>query len=270
MNALEPITDFSHYPSLVADHASARTSNRYAFIPTDRLISVLDRAGWKVANVLEKRNRNSELRSFGEHLVRFRRLQDFNRLAVIGEHIPEIVLTGSHDGTAAWEMLFGLWRFVCGNGAIVADGMFATHRIKHIGYQDQNVIEAVADVVESAPKVLDRVKEWQALPLEPKEQLALAESAIVAKYGEEGLSKYNPQRLLVPVRREDTEKNLWTTYNVLQEKLVEKGGRFAENNNNTRRHSSYKKARGIQSVSENVRVNQALWMLADKMAQLKK
>ena len=268
MKTYSPITDLSIYPSINQIHGSDRTSSRYTFIPTQRIINILDNQGWKVSSIMEKQSRKDNLRGFGDHLVRFRREQDFGISAVIGEHVPEIVLTGSHDGTSAWEMMFGLFRFVCGNGAMVAEGQYAGHKIRHVGFQDQNVIDAVADVIETAPRILDRVKAWEALPLERAERLALAEASVVAKYGDEGLAKMDIERLAAPTRREDAEPNLWTTYNVLQEKLVERGGRFAVNSNSGRR-TRFKQAQGISSVSENVRVNQALWMLADKMAQLK-
>ena len=275
MRQVEPIREFSQYPSLVAMQASSKVSDRYTFIPTQRIIDVLNKQGWQVSKIQEKRSRKDELRGFGEHIVRFRREADFGIQAIVGEHVPEIVLTGSHDGTAAWQIMFGLWRFVCGNGAVVAENEYASHRILHKGYQDQNVIDAVYEVVETAPRVLDRVKDWQQLQLTGPEQIAFAESAIVAKYGSDDANKYNPSRLIQPVRYADTinreyvnSNSLWNVYNIAQEKLVEKGGRFAVNNAEYRR-TTLKKARGIQNVGENIRVNQSLWMLADKMAKLK-
>lgn len=275
MKQTEPITDFSPYPSLTAAQPSNRVSDRYTFIPTTRIIDVLDREGWKVSRIQEKRSRVDELRGFGEHIVRFRRQQDFAMTAVVGEHVPEIVLTGAHDGTAAWQMMFGLYRFVCGNGAVVAENEYASHRILHKGFQNQNVIDAVYEVVETAPRVLNRVKDWRAIALTGDEQKAFAEAAIVAKYGSDDAGKYNPVALIHPMRRDDMiitdfagRNNLWNVYNIVQEKLVETGGRFATNSG-ARRRSNIKTARGIQSVGENIRVNQALWMLAEKMAALK-
>jgi hypothetical protein len=274
---MEPIREFAQYPSLVATQASSKVSDRYTFIPTQRIIDVLDRQGWLVSRIQEKHSRIDELRGFGEHIVRFRREADFGISAVVGEHVPEIVLTGAHDGTAAWQIMFGLWRFVCGNGAVVAENEYASHRILHKGYQDQNVIDAVYEVVETAPRVLDRVKDWQAIQLTGPQQVAFAESAIVAKYGSDDANKYNPARLVQPMRSADminrdytghAGNSLWNVYNIAQEKLVEKGGRFATNTSE-HRHSNIKKARGIQNVGENIRVNQALWLLADKMAKLK-
>lgn len=266
MRTYSPITDFTTYPSIMAATPSSRTSDRYAFIPTNRIIDILDHQGWKVSAVLEKNSRKDDKRGFGEHLVRFRREADFGIAAVVGEHVPEIVVNGSHDGTSAWDIMFGIYRFVCGNGAMVSEGQYATHKIKHVGFQDRNVIDAVAEVIETAPRVLDTIGAWKALPLEKHEQRILAESSVIAKYGEDKLANFDINRILQPVRREDVGGNLWTTFNSIQEKLVERGGRFAVNSGRGR---VIKKARGIASVSENVRVNQALWMLADRMAQIK-
>jgi hypothetical protein len=194
--------------------------------------------------------------------------------AVVGEMIPEIIVKNAHDGSSCFNIMAGLFRFVCGNGIIIADSTFATHRIKHIGFQDENVIDAVSDIVKTTPLIANKVSEFKEIIISKPEQLAFAEAALLAKYGkpEQGTisEKFNLESLILPVRRDDritynatAENSLWNSFNILQEKLVEKGGRFARNNYRTKR------ARAITSVSENVRVNQALWSLTEKMAELK-
>jgi len=57
--------------------------------------------------------------------------------------------------------------------------------------------------------------------------------------------------------------DLWTTFNTVQENLIRGGlrGRTAKGNRTS--------TRAVKGVSENVRLNKALWTLAEKMAQLK-
>ena len=125
--------------------------------------------------------------------------------------------------------------------------------------------------------IANKVFEFKEIIISKSEQLAFAEAALLAKYGkpEQGTisEKFNLDSLIAPMRNIDrlvgsynhpvTENSLWNSFNILQEKLVEKGGRFVRNNYKTKR------ARAITSVSENVRVNQALWSLTEKMAELK-
>jgi hypothetical protein len=271
--------ELNNYKSVVATNNGGKTTDRFAFIPTTRVIDILEKADWVPAKIAERRCNKEENRGFQNHLIRFRRKEDLEIKAVVGEMIPEIIVKNAHDGSSCFNIMAGLFRFVCGNGMIIADSTFATHRIKHIGFQDENVIDAVSDIVKTTPLIANKVSEFKEIIISKPEQLAFAEAALLAKYGkpEQGTisEKFNLESLILPVRRSDrfspdkdayglnAENSLWNSFNVLQEKLVEKGGRFARNNYRTKR------ARAITSVSENVRVNQALWSLTEKMAELK-
>ncbi|ENC93594.1 hypothetical protein ECP03018678_3198 [Escherichia coli P0301867.8] len=46
-------------------------------------------------------------------MLRLRRDGEIN-----GEHVPEIILLNSHDGTSSYQMLPGYFRFVCQNGCV--------------------------------------------------------------------------------------------------------------------------------------------------------
>jgi hypothetical protein len=104
---------------------------------------------------------------------------------------------------------------------------------------------------------------------------------LIAKYGqdtEEDIAegntlrtRYNLQRLVRPIRNADymnpEVNSLWNVTNILQEKLVEHGGRFAVKTEGS--YGRIVKARGVKSVTENIRINQAIWALAEKMRELK-
>ena len=269
--------ELNNYKSVVATNNGGKTTDRFAFIPTTRVIDILEKADWVPAKIAERRCNKEENRGFQNHLIRFRRKEDLEIKAVVGEMIPEIIVKNAHDGSSCFNIMAGLFRFVCGNGMIIADSTFATHRIKHIGFQDENVIDAVSDIVKTTPLIANKVFEFKEIIVSKPEQLVFAEAALLAKYGkpEQGTisEKFNLESLITPMRNTDrfassynspvTENSLWNSFNILQEKLVEKGGRFARNNYRTKR------ARAITSVSENVRVNQALWALTEKMAELK-
>jgi hypothetical protein len=65
----------------------------------------------------------------------------------------------------------------------------------------------------------------------------------------------------------DADRNdLFTAFNTIQENVIRGGFHYRpEINGRIKR----KKARSISSVSENIRLNQALWSLTEKMAELK-
>ena len=66
------------------------------------------------------------------------------------------------------------------------------------------------------------------------------------------------------VRRvEDQDPTLWNTFNVVQENLV-KGGLRVVNPETSRRS----RTRGVTSISENAKLNKALWVLAESMQNI--
>ena len=62
--------------------------------------------------------------------------------------------------------------------------------------------------------------------------------------------------ILMPVREEDKGNDLWTVFNVCQEKMI-KGGFHSVGKNNKSR-----KQRGITSIKKDIEYNQQLWNLA--------
>jgi len=230
-------------------------------------LDVLRGEGWLPAKINQARVVNPERDGFQKHMVRLRHRDNIDKPLVPGGLIPEIVLTNAHDGTSSFHIMAGIYRIICGNGLVVADSMFATHKILHMGFQTEKVLNAVYDVVETTPKILSRVNEYKQITLTRLEQEVLADSALTVRFDEDQLKakQYDMQMLLHPKRRDDEKPTLWNTYNVLQEKLVS-GGEFERN---TRSRYRMNKVRGITSVTENIRINKALWMLTERMAEFK-
>lgn len=263
--------NLSRFNAINADHERETLSNKYRFIPTTRVVNVLENMGWFPVKASEMKIRNTDRDGFQKHMICFRQHSD-NSLVVKDTVFPEIVLTNSHDGLASFNLMAGLFRLVCENGLIIADSMFSTHSIRHMGYADQQVIEAVEAVADSVPRISNRVNEFQDIELTQDEQGVYAMAALEAKYGREELQKkdIDVNRMLVPFRYEDKTNSLWHTFNTVQEKLI-KGGKYAIKTPYAH-HPNYKrpaKMRGINSISESIRVNQALWTLTEKMAELK-
>lgn len=253
--------------------AKETVSSKYSFIPTNRILNTLKEAGWIPVKAQESRVRKQDKQGFQKHLVR---LQNINHRISTGELqltssglIPEILLSSAHDGCASFLLMAGMFRQVCANGLIVADSMFGAHRIRHLGYTDDKVKKAIYNVVESTPKIFNRVQEFQSIQLKEEERIAFADSALRLRFDDEQLQELNTnatiQRLLAPRRPEDANATLWNTFNVVQEKFL-KGGRFSIPKE---RSVCANKTREVKSISENIRLNKSLWALTEKMAELK-
>jgi hypothetical protein len=274
------VIDLENYQSINQTHEGNSVSNKYSFIPTTRVIDVLADKNWLPVKASEVNTRKAEYEGFQKHLIRFRN-PDILPVGK-GDNFPEIVLTNSHNGLASFSIMAGIFRLVCKNGLIVADSMFASHRIIHKGYTDNKVEIAASNVVKNIPLIANKVNEFQSINLYPeheqkineltgkfeqfgKLQKIFAYASIAAKYGHDVFQKrkFDVKELLTPYREKDNSPTLWNTYNVVQEKLLTVGGKFEIN---TDKPWKRKKVRKVNNIAEDVRINQALWLLAEKMS----
>src|SRR5258708_18598080 len=125
-------------PSVFAAQAMPGVSSRYAFVPTAQLVGRLRDAGSAPVSAVEQKVKLDERRGFQKHLIRFQRR---DVVPVKGEYTPELCLINSHDRSSAYQLHAGLFRFVCGNGMIVADTTFGRVSIRHSGFTPEDVIE---------------------------------------------------------------------------------------------------------------------------------
>lgn len=264
--------NLDNFRSITAAGQAGNLSEKYSFIPTTRVISALAEKNWLPVKAQEVKSRKTETAGYQKHMIRFRNSDMSPMVLTRDEVYPEIVLTNSHDGLASFNLSAGLYRVICTNGLVVADSMFNTARIRHMGYTDQAVhlaIEGISDVI---PTVNSRLREFQGIELTKDEQGVYAAAALEIKYTPEELAAKKDvirvDRLLRPDRRQDTDPTLWNTFNVVQEKFL-KGGKYATKDTGYGYQHS-RKVRGVNSITENIRLNKALWILTEKMAELKK
>lgn len=127
--------------------------------------------------------------------------------------------------------------------------------------------DVVEKVIEGAYEVLgvfDRVEEkrdaMQSLLLPPPAQQALAKAALTYRFGEEHQPVTESQAL--SARRWQDEKNdLWSVFNRLQENLS-KGGLPGHSAQGKR-----SRTRAVNGIDGDIKLNRALWVMAEEMQQ---
>ena len=77
--------------------------------------------------VTQTRVRHDDRRDYTKHMIRLRHASQIN-----GREANEIILLNSHDGTSSYQMLAGMFRFVCSNGLVCGDTV-ANVRVPHKG-----------------------------------------------------------------------------------------------------------------------------------------
>lgn len=248
-------------PSAFANEPEAGVSDRYTFIPTTRVIDTLQSNGWNPVWGSQSRSRTTDGRFYAKHILRFQ--QAGVPAAEVGGYFPEIVLTNSHNRASSFKIMAGIFRLVCGNGLIVANSTFEAMTIVHIGYNNHRVVMAQRRVLNSLPGITKRMDVFQNVALSQPEQLAFASAAMELRYPEEQ-KPFQAAELLTPRRMEDKDPSLWNTLNCVQENMLKGGIRYRSME--TRRRNS---TRAVTSVNEDVRLNRALWTLADELAKAK-
>jgi hypothetical protein len=180
-----------------------------------------------------------------------------------GSEANEIILLNSHDGTSSYQMLAGMFRFVCHNGLVCGDTA-ADIRVPHKGDVAGQVIEGAYEVLQGFGQVRQSRDAMRAITLDTGEAEILARSALALKYGDpDKPAPVTESQLLVPRRFDDRKPDLWSAFNRIQENMI-KGGLSARTALGRRQRT-----REVQGIDQNLRLNRALWMLADGMRQLK-
>ena len=247
-------------PSIFSAISSENTSDKYKLIPTIEAVNVLRSQGWEPIMAAEQRVRAEHRKGFQKHIIRFR--QQGQNTLMVGDSLVEIVLTNSHDGLSAYTLHAGLFRLVCSNGLVIADATFQKLSIVHKGYEPTQFVAASQSVLDSLPQIKGSVEAMQKIELSGVERELFAKTALTLRY-DEGKSPIEAPRLLASRRYNDEGKDLWSTFNTVQENLV-RGGQRGRNANGGR--SSTREVGGIDS---NIKLNKALWSLADEMRKIK-
>ena len=193
-------------------HLTSR-SERYAYIPTITVLESLQREGFQPFFACQTRVRDPGRRGYTKHMLRLRRDGEIN-----GQHVPEIILLNSHDGTSSYQMLPGYFRAICTNGLVCGQSLGEV-RVPHRGNVVDRVIEGAYEVVGVFDRIEEKRDAMQSLILPPPARQALAQAALTYRYGDEH-QPVTTADILTPRRREDYGKDLWSAYQTIQERCV--------------------------------------------------
>jgi hypothetical protein len=246
-------------PALFTAEPHFNVSDKYHFIPTIDVINEIKNNNWYPVSVSEASVRDADKEGYQQHLVRFRHFDD---LLTPQDNAVELILFNSHDRSKSFTISAGIFRFVCSNGLVVADSVFESYKIKHLGDRDNDVAAAVASITAIKPNLMEKIQKLESIGLSQFEKESFARSAIPLRFEKHLNVDY--QDLLVPHREEDAKDNLYTVLNVIQENLL-RGNISGVNKETGRRFTS----REITSISKDVDVNQGLWDIAERIASIK-
>lgn len=238
-----------------------KVSDRYVHANTMTVIEDLAKLGWYPVQAKQCRNKKGSngIRSF--HMIAF---QNPNiKILKDGEveAYPRILLTNSHDGFNAFKFMMACFRLVCSNGLVIADNQLVDMSIRHINYTFEELRKIVNKAIEEVPNIVMTMNKMKEVTLNEEEKMNIATEVMKIRKGAEKDEKFDIDRetimdILSPLREEDKGDDLWSVFNVCQEKMIKGGFRTTTRGNKTR------KQRSITSIKKDMEYNQKLWEVA--------
>ena len=198
--------------------------------------------------------------------------EEMGKIPVNGDTIlPQLILDNSHDGFTKAQIHLGCFRLVCENGLVIAiPGLHTSIKFLHVGVNQKEMIEVIADHAEQLRKVAPHVAKMQLVNLEEEQKRDFAMKALALRDPQRFLKEdrtINEEKieslveiedLYEPVRPQDEKDDLWTVFNVVQERTV--NGNF-----DTTVKEKTRKARPITNAKRGLEYNQKLWSLAEEL-----
>lgn len=152
---------------------------------------------------------------------------------------------------------------VCSNGLVIATDEMVNMSIRHINYTFEGLREIVNKAIENVPNVINTMNTMRQRILSVDEKKELAAEAIRVRKEASDATKFDIDEetimdILNPTRKEDEGDDLWTIFNICQEKII-KGGY-----SDVGKKGKMRKQRPITSIKKDVEFNQKLWAIATK------
>ena len=243
--------------SVFTDKAGPSTSEKFTHIPTHKVIEDMEQLGWGVVDAKEVKARAKNSIGFQKHLVVFRNPDVVINGADGDTVFPQILLTNSNDGKNAFTFTAGLFRMVCENGLVVSTQEFENVKMRHMGYTFEELQKQIRAMVEQLLLTVESMNKMKQIQLDEEQAKAFAKKALTTRFEEDQVEamNFNLDELLEPTRPEDKGNDLWSVFNVIQEKILD--GDFTYMSG-----ARIRKARKVKNFKQDLEINQKLFAMA--------
>jgi hypothetical protein len=233
-------------------------SDKYKLVKTSDMIEKLEGQGFKLESFVANKVKKKERQGFQKHRAIFSHPSLLKSSHDDG--VPQLILTNSHDGTSAVILQLGFFRLVCSNGLIIGKTIGEPIALRHSGkylYEElDRAVEKIAAQVATLDEAITKMKLKTMTSNEIKElQRQSIDSRLLD--GEKLL-----EVSMRVNRSEDSELDLFTVMNVIQENLIRGGAVLTvERENKTKQ----KTLRAVNSIHTQTKINTAVWDNAFKL-----
>ena len=250
-------------PAVYSDTRAASLTDRYVSLHTSDVLPVMADYGYFPTQAAQKRSRTASPQH-AAHMMAFSRTVD---IIEAGDIRPEIILYNSHDGTGSVKLFAGVFRFICSNGIVAGDGFQS--RIYHskalTGFE-----EMLRNTVATLPSLMGRIDRMRGVSLSTGDVHDMAIAGVATRWADytgQTRGAYAVAQTVKDVmnvrRNGDEGYDAWTVFNRIQEGVV-RGNALIRSITEKQPEGVMRKARPVNSIKEAVRINTALWNIADQ------
>ena len=127
-----------------------------------------------------------------------------------------------------------------------------------MGYDFEELQKTINTMVEKLPLTVECMNRLKQTELDEVKKQEFALAALGLRFDTQNLS-FNVEEILEPTREQDKGNDLWSVYNVVQEKLIHGIVNYQNGNKN-------RKARKIKNFQQDIKLNSELYELAMEYA----
>jgi hypothetical protein len=233
-------------PSVFTTDKAPHLTDKYIQTPTSRVVEDLMNLGWEVTKAQEVKSR--KYKGFQKHLIVFRNPEIMIKGENGDDSFPQILLTNSHDGKAAFNFRVGIFRLVCSNGLVISDADFNNVSIRHINYTFETLQSKIGEVIAKLPNLVQKINLFKSTQLTETQMQDFAAKAMQLRTKQ----RVNIMDVLNADRPQDAGTDLWVVFNRVQEKLL--GGSYK---------AGKRKARSVKNFQKDIELNEQLFELAE-------
>jgi len=233
-------------PSVFTTDKAPHLTDKYIQTPTARVVEDLMSLGWEVTKAQEVKSR--KYKGFQKHMVVFRNPNITIKGKDGDDAFPQILLTNSHDGKAAFNFRVGIFRLVCSNGLVVADADFNNVSIRHTNYTFESLQTKIQEIIAKLPNLVQKINLFKSTELTETQMQDFATKAMQLRTKQ----RVNIMDVLTADRPQDAGNDLWVVFNRIQEKLI--GGSY---------RAGTRKARSVKNFQKDIELNEQLFELAE-------
>lgn len=254
------IDDLLEQPYMNIDKPASRVSDKYSFVPTRALVDrCLDA---KLIPTSYPRTDNP----YGRHVITMKSAEVIS--GNVGDLQPMITIDNSANGLSKLSVHGGLFRLVCSNGMVVPYSKDSAVSLvtKHKGLDPDWINEVLQSAINAGVTGGSVAERWKGINLSDSNVLQYADH-VLSKEPISGRfyskSKWTPadvDNMLARLRPEDEDNDLWTTFNVVQEKLINGGFNILKDSGKVRQ------VKPINNLLRRKMLNLQLWEATEEFA----